>query len=199
VALLFVSRILERRYFLNQSLFLALLVFSRGGFYNLYERGYFPAPFWQSRWMCVGAVLVLLGVAWWLARSMAIRDAAPQHKGKIRRALAAFSRRPDQVVFFIALLLLTFLLEAELPSGMVTLGFGVEAVAVFVFALSVRERSYRLSGLALLLLASAKIIFHDVWGLNPRDRYLTFIALGVASLAVSWLYTRYREIVRAYL
>ena len=70
---------------------------------------------------------------------------------------------------------------------------------MFVFALSMRERSYRLSGLALLLLAAGKIVFHDVWGLNPRDRYLTFIALGVASLVVSWLYTRYREIVRTYL
>jgi hypothetical protein len=148
----------------------------------------------------VGAVLLLLGTAWWLARSLAIREAAEDlHHGKLRRALAAISRRPDQVVFFVALLLLTSLLEAELPRGMVTLGWGVEAVAVFVFALWVRERTCRLSALALLLLAVGKIIFHDVWGLSPRDRYLTFIALGVASLMVSWLYTRFREIVRAYL
>jgi uncharacterized membrane protein len=198
VALLLVSRVLRRRYFLNQAIFLTVLVFSRAGFYNLYERSYFPAPFWQSRWVCVGIVLVLLGIAWWLARSQAIREAAPG-LGRGRRILAAFSRRPDQVVFFTALLLLTSLLEAELPRGMVTLGWGVEAVAVFVFALWMRERAARLSALALLLLAVGKIIFHDVWGLSPRDRYLTFIALGMASLAVSWLYTRYREIVRAYL
>jgi hypothetical protein len=108
------------------------------------------------------------------------------------------SRRPDYVVFFAALLLLTSLLEAELPRGMVTLGWGVEAVLVFVFALWMRERAARLRALALLLLALGKIILHDVWGVSPRDRYLTFIALGMASLAVSWLYTRYREIVRAY-
>jgi uncharacterized membrane protein len=79
---------------------------------------------------------------------------------------------------------------------MVTLAWGVEAVAVFVFALWMRQRSYRLAGLGLLLLAVGKIVAFDVWGLSARDRYLTFIALGVALLAVSWLYTRYREMVK---
>jgi uncharacterized membrane protein len=200
VALLFVARALSRRYFLNQAIFLALLVFSRGAFYNLYERSYFPAPFWESRWVCLGVVMALLGVALWLAASMAVRDPSDfEGKSPARKLLMGISRRPDQVVFFVTFLLLTVLLEAELPRGMVTLGWGVEAVAVFIFALSVRERSYRLSGLALLALAAGKIIFFDVWGLSPRDRYLTFIALGMASLAVSWLYTRYRESVRAYL
>jgi hypothetical protein len=39
----------------------------------------------------------------------------------------------------------------------------------------------------------------DVWGLNPRDKYLTFIGLGVALLLVSFLYTKNRETLRQYL
>jgi hypothetical protein len=44
-----------------------------------------------------------------------------------------------------------------------------------------------------------KIIVVDVWGLNPRDRYITFIILGSALLLVSFLYSRHREAIRQYL
>jgi len=83
--------------------------------------------------------------------------------------------------------------------GMSTVAWGAEAVGVFLFALAMKERTYRLSALSLLLICVVKIVTVDVWGLSPRDRYLTFIALGAALLAVSFLYTRYKEILRAYL
>jgi hypothetical protein len=35
--------------------------------------------------------------------------------------------------------------------------------------------------------------------LQSRDRYLTFIVLGIALLGVSFLYARYREAIRQYL
>jgi hypothetical protein len=44
-----------------------------------------------------------------------------------------------------------------------------------------------------------KILLVDVWGIDPRDRYLTFIVLGAALLLVSFLYTRNREALRQYL
>jgi uncharacterized membrane protein len=104
------------------------------------------------------------------------------------------------VFFFVAFILLTGLLYLELRAyGMSTVGWGAEAVAVFLFALVVKERSFRLSALMLLLICVAKIVFVDVSGLAPRDRYLTFIVLGIALLSVSFLYTRYKEVLRAYL
>ncbi|MGO9345194.1 MAG: DUF2339 domain-containing protein [Terriglobales bacterium] len=54
-------------------------------------------------------------------------------------------------------------------------------------------------GLGLLLLCVGKILSVDVWRLDPRDRYLTFIVLGAALLLVSFLYTRNREALRQYL
>jgi hypothetical protein len=39
----------------------------------------------------------------------------------------------------------------------------------------------------------------DAWGLQPRDRYITFIIVGVALLLVSFLYSRYRDTIRQYL
>jgi len=112
---------------------------------------------------------------------------------------SAIERHPEQVFFFIPFFLLTVLLALEVPKGMVTVAWGVEAVAVFLLALAVGQRSYRLSGLGLLLVCVGKILVHDVWGLHPRDRYLTFIVLGAALLGVSFLYTRYREAIRRFL
>ena len=39
----------------------------------------------------------------------------------------------------------------------------------------------------------------EVWSLGARDRYLTFISMGVALLLVSFMYTRFREAIRQYL
>jgi uncharacterized membrane protein len=82
---------------------------------------------------------------------------------------------------------------------MVTVAWGVEGVGIIVLALAVRERSYRLTGLCMLLLCVGKILFKDAWGLAPRDKYLTFIILGVALLLVHFLYTKYQETIRQFL
>jgi uncharacterized membrane protein len=113
--------------------------------------------------------------------------------------LQSISRRPEQVLFFIAVGLLTVLLTIETRHGMITLAWGIEALCVFMFALLVSERSFRLTGVALLLLCVGKILLVDVWGLQPRDRYVTLIVLGAALLLVSYMYTRYREAIREYL
>jgi hypothetical protein len=120
-------------------------------------------------------------------------------RGLLARVFAAFGRRPDQVFFFIPFFLLTVLLALEMRKGMVTVAWGMEAVGIFLLALWLGQRSYRLTALGLLLLCVGKIVVLDVWGLHPRDRYLTFIVLGTALLGVSFLYTRFRETIKQYL
>jgi uncharacterized membrane protein len=82
---------------------------------------------------------------------------------------------------------------------MVTLAWGMEAVIIFISALAVKERSFRLTGVLLLLGCVVKIIAVDAWQLAPRDRYLTFIVLGASLLLVSFLYSKYSETIRQYL
>jgi uncharacterized membrane protein len=72
-------------------------------------------------------------------------------------------------------------------------------VLIFLFALAVKERSFRLAGLGLLLLCAAKVLTMDAWRLNQSDRYITFIIVGVALIAVSSLYIRFRDNIRQYL
>ena len=152
--------------------------------------------------MTGGTAVALVFLALLVARRLKLpRPEGPSAEGgRLKRALASLYRNPAQVFFFVSFILLTGLLYVELHAlGMSTVAWGVEAVGVFLFALAVKERSFRLSALMLLLVCVAKIVVVDVWGLTPRDRYLTFIVLGVALLSVSFLYTRYREVLRAYL
>jgi uncharacterized membrane protein len=187
--------------FLHQGLLLGFAVLFRGFLHNIYERSYFPAPFWHGRMFSVGLAVALLFLAlpvtFLLKRKTVMKEAEPAKWPA--RAIGAPIERPDQVFFFIPFLLLTVLLGVEMRSGMVTLAWGVEAVAVFLFALWVGQRSFRLSGVGLLLICAGKIVVLDVWSLQPRDRYLTFIVLGIALTSVSFLYTRYRETLRQYL
>jgi len=189
----------QQRVFSHQALLLSMGVLFRTILHNFYQRSYFPAPSWiTTRWTTVGTALLLLLAA--LPFLFQLREKnMPSRKSGFRRVFEFFERRPEQVFFFIVLGLLTSLFAIEMRRGMVTLSWGVEAMAVFVFALWVGERSFRLAGLGLLLLSAAKILVLDVWRLNPSDRYLTLIVLGAALLSVSFLYTRYRETIRQYL
>jgi len=188
-----------RTVFTHQGLLLCFGVLFRTVLHNFYERSYFPAPAWESRWVTVGATVALLLLALPIAFQVRKKDDPSAEEAGLVRLLHAFARRPEQVFFFIAIGLLTVLLSLEMRHGMVTLSWGVEGVAIFLLALWLGERSFRLSGLGLLLLCAGKILLVDVWRLNPRDRYLTFIVLGAALLLVSFLYTRNREALRQYL
>jgi uncharacterized membrane protein len=90
-------------------------------------------------------------------------------------------------------------MAVKLSSGHITIAWSIFGLAVFLFALAVGERSYRLAGLGLLLVGVAKILFMDVWQLSSTDRYTTLIVLGLALLAVSFLYTRFSAVIRRYL
>jgi uncharacterized membrane protein len=91
------------------------------------------------------------------------------------------------------------LLAIKLPD-MITLAWGIEGIVVFLLALFAKERSFRLTGLALLILCVAKIAAWDAWRMNdPRARYLTLIGVGAILLIVSYLYARNREALREYL
>jgi hypothetical protein len=152
------ARFAGRRIFLDQALLIACAVLFRGVFHNLYERSYFPAPFFYSRTLLVGSTIVLLLLT--LPFAFALRQTAPlaQMRTGLARLLSALDRRPEQVFFFIAFILCTILLAVEMRSGLVTLAWGVQAFATFALALWMKERSFRLAALGLLLLCVLKIV-----------------------------------------
>jgi uncharacterized membrane protein len=54
------------------------------------------------------------------------------------------------------------MIAVKMNSGMVTLSWGIEGVLVILLGLSVSERSFRITGLLLLLLCVCKIIFRFI-------------------------------------
>jgi uncharacterized membrane protein len=155
-------------------------------------------PGWSARGLAVAAASAILLVSLYFCFRLRKVEASEGGRPAELNANSLFDR-PEQTLFFVPLLMITLLLALEMRSGLITISWGVEAVLVFLFALLVNERSYRLSGLALLLLCVGKIVVVDVWGLNPRDRYITFIIMGCALLLVSFLYTRHRDTIKQYL
>lgn len=187
-----------RKVFLHQALLMAFATTFRSSFHNLYDRNNASGSLLHGR---IGTVvLTALMLFAGLVPAFRMRKVGESTEGHwFKRFFAGMGRRPEQVLFFLPLLLVAFLLYIELPKGLLTLSWGVLGVVVFLFALWVKERSFRLAGLGLLLLCVGKIVFVDVWGLEARDRYLTFIVLGASLLLVSFLYSRFREAIRQYL
>ena len=189
----------KRGLFLQQALFFAFLATFRAGLHNLYERTYLPGPLWHSRAVCTGATAGILFLGLFFAFQLRRMDESCDSDSTAMKLIRGLIHRPEQVFFFLPLGLIVALLAVEMRRGLITVSWSALGVIVFLFALWVGERSFRLAGLCLLLLGVGKIVVVDVWDLNPRDRYLTFICMGSALLLVSFLYSRYREAIRRYL
>jgi predicted membrane protein DUF2339 len=189
--------------FLHHSVVLAFLLFLRTFSYEFLARLHAEAPWAGDRvWYIAGACATLFACqafAFPLRARLAARKDEDALESGIVASASRLLQRPEQIYFFLPMILVTFLIAQEVAMGRVTIGWGIEAVAAFLFALVVGERSYRLAGLGLLLACVAKILLLDVWRQQRSDRYITFIILGVALLLVSFLYTRYSEAINRYL
>jgi hypothetical protein len=197
--LLSAALFLEQEVFLQQAILLSAAILSRGMIHNLFGGSYFTELGWKGRFAELGAAILVMLLSLPLAFRLKLHFVESAKHGRFRNALTKLVRRPEQVIFFVPITLLTFMLALKMRAGMVTVAWGVEAVAVVLLALIVNERSFRIAGMGLLLLSVGKIAVIDAWRLAPRDRYLTFIFLGLAAIGVSYLYTRYRESIRQYL
>jgi uncharacterized membrane protein len=191
--LVLVAWLLDRKIFLAQALTLLVAVAARAVLFNLFSAPLVAGPFWSSRLFCVGSacavVLLSLPIGFRL-RKMSPATTLP---GGVAGWAGMLLSRPEQPLFFVPLLLLTILLAVQMRAGMITIAWSALGIVTFLFALLVKERTFRLAGLGLLLLGVGKILIIDMWKLAPTDRYITLIVMGAALLLVSFLYTRYRE------
>src|SRR5467141_1839585 len=198
-ALLGASLLLDRPLFLHQGLFLTVGVLARGMAHNLFGAGYFSGGDWQGRYFVLSSAAAILLASMFFAFRLRGRFSLPQNMNPWLRPLAIVASRPEQVEFFVPIILLTCMLALKMRAGMVTVSWGIEGVLIVLLALAVKERSFRLTGLGILLLCVAKVMALDVWGLQARDRYITLIIVGAALVFVSFLYTRYRDAIRQFL
>lgn len=114
-------------------------------------------------------------------------------------AKAAPEKQAPLCFSLLGTLLLGALLYGEVSGGLLTVSWGLEGLALLGAGFALRERVLRLEGLALLLVCILKLFLYDLRNLETIYRILSFIALGLILLCVSWIYTRFREQVRRFL
>ena len=185
--------LLDRTLFLVQGLVLAVAVCLRAVLFNIERPALAHSGLWQRPAACIGVACVLLLASLAPAFRLRRRDASFSLASGWQAWLQFTLARPEQILFFLPLVLVALMLAHEMRAGMITVAWSALGVSVFLLALWLRERSYRLAGLSLLLLGVGKILVIDIWKLAPSDRYITLIVMGSALLLVSFLYTRYRE------
>jgi hypothetical protein len=195
--LLALAWLLHRRAFLVQALALVVAALARGLFLDLFAD--YPAGFWHGPLFHLGVTAIILLGALPFAFRLRARDFWVGSTFPLPEDLELFLRSPEKVFFFAAFAIEVVALAAKLSSGHITIAWSLLGLSTFLFALAVGERSFRLAGLGLLLVSVAKILLMDVWTLSPSDRYTTLIVLGLALLAVSFLYTRFAATIRRYL
>ena len=152
---------------------------------------------WQAY---VLAILIALRVAFaqvWI----------PQSESRIEGAslaiaalfVAHFLLRSQIWIAPLAAIVLAIVLDAEVAPRLITVAWGVEAIALVVAGFALRDRASRLAGLAGFLICIGRLFLHDLQSLDTFARILSFIVLGLILLGASWVYTRYREQIRRYL
>jgi hypothetical protein len=195
--LLALAWILRRRAFLVQAMALAAAVLGRAFFLDLFAD--YPAGFWHGPLYHLGVAALILAAALPFAFRVRGDGFFAGSSLKPPADLELLLRSPEQVFFFAPFALEVVALAVKLSFGHITIAWSLLGLGVFLFALVVGERSYRLTGLGLLLVCVAKILLMDIWRLSLSDRYTTLIVLGLALLAVSYIYTRFGAVIRKFL
>jgi len=192
--LLALAWLMRRRAFLVQAMALVVAVVARGFFLDLFADS--PTDFWHGPLFHLGVTSIILLAALPFAFLLRREGALPASTISLAPDLAMLLRIPEQWFFFAAFALELVSLAFKLSSGHITIAWSLLGLGVFLFALAVGERSFRLTGLGLLLVCVGKIGLIDIFNFSPSDRYTTLIVLGLALLAVSFLYTRFGAALR---
>jgi hypothetical protein len=191
LALITTAFVLDKEVFVQQAVLVVVWIAGRGLAHNIFGASYFVAGGWRGKFSVLSFTALLLLSALPIAFKVRGRYAERTQLQWLSRWL--FVHRPEQIFFFVPVGLIVLTIEEKMNPGMVTLAWGVVGVLVIMLGLLAGERSYRLTGLGLLLLCVGKIVLRDAWMLEERDRYITFIVLGAALFLVSMLYSRFRD------
>ncbi|MFQ5742195.1 MAG: DUF2339 domain-containing protein [Acidobacteriota bacterium] len=180
LGILGVGALLGRRQLWWQSYPLALLTFFRTWLVNLEAVGI------ADEAASGPTVAIIVVASFYMAQYLTRRRL---EAGRLDRfAPAAFSA--------LGSMLLALLLSYHVSGHLLTVAWGLQGVALLLVGFPLRERVLRTSGLAVLSLCILKVFAHDLSELEAPFRILSFIVLGLLLLAVSLLYTRYRERLR---
>ena len=190
---------LQREVFLHQGLLVTLGVFARGMAHNLFGSSYFTGADWRGRYLVLTIAVAILVAALFFAFRLREAYKTWPHATQRGRIVAALVGRPELVLFFTSVILVTVMLGLKNSESMITVSWGIEAFVIVALALIARERTFLHAGFGLLLLCAGKTFAMDMWRLDLLGRTITFIGVGLAITVVSLLYIRYQDHLKRYL
>jgi Predicted membrane protein (DUF2339) len=195
-ALFAVAWALKREIFLHQGILVTLAAFARGMAHNLFGSSYFGARSWSGRYFVMSTAAAILFATLFFAFQWREFYKTTPNAGRRSRLASALVAHPEQLQFFVPVLLVTVMLALKTTVGIITFFWGVEGALIVFFALAVKERSFLHAGFGLLLLCIGKVLAMDMWRLDLRHQVIAFIGVGLAACAVSFLYIRFSHNLR---
>jgi Predicted membrane protein (DUF2339) len=123
----------------------------------------------------------------------------PTDGNRVENALEYIDVNARTIFSMLASALLALLLFYEISGSLLTVAWGLQAVALLIAGFAIRERVLRLSGLGLFGVCIIKVFAHDLQNLDVLPRIVSFIVLGALLISMSFVYTRYREQMRRFL
>jgi len=135
-------------------------------------------------WTVVGAALAVVFE----------RGFHAQGEKLLRRAFVLFQRAPIVLITLVALIFLGLAHFTPWIRGRYeTVGVTTGAIALLALGIGFRSATYRRFGLAIFLYALARVYLADLSGLETVYKIIAFLVLGAVLIAVSYLYTRFKE------
>ncbi len=185
---------LRRPIFLHQGILLTLGTFARGMAHNLFGGSYLTGGTWKGRYFIVGSAAAILLATLYFAFEMRGRYAPPANASRWKKITTALDARPEQLQFFVPVILVATMFALKMTSEWVTASWGLEGLCIVLLAYAVKEHSYRLTGYALLVLCVAKVAAMDFWRETLFERGISVAVVGSVLVAVALLHTRLREV-----
>jgi hypothetical protein len=195
-ALFAVAWALQREIFLHQGILVTLAAFARGMAHNLFGSSYFGARSWSSRYFVMSTAAAILFATLFFAFQWREFYKTIPNVDRRNRLASALVAHPEQLQFFVPIILVTVMLALKTTVGMITFSWGVEGALIVFFALAIKERSFLHAGFGLLLLCIGKVLAMDMWRLDLLHEVIAFIGVGLAVCLVSFFYIRFSHNLR---
>jgi hypothetical protein len=185
---------LRRPIFLHQAILLTLGTFARGMAHNLFGGSYLTGGDWKGRYFVVASAAAILLATLYFAFEIRGRYAPPANASRWKKITTALVARPEQLQFFVPVILVATMFALKMNSEWVTASWGLEGLCIVLLAYLVKEHSYRLTGYAMLVLCVAKVAAMDFWRETLFERGISVAIVGSVLLAVALLLTRLKEV-----
>ena len=179
----------KEKHYLSISSIAALSAGARAVFVNIFQGKYLVGAEGSVVFPIITIGALYLGNIFYLSSKEALKEIEGKGESKIR----IFLHSSRLVYSVVATLLLTILLIVKLQGVLLTVSLCIEGMLLFLLGFGIKEKYWRIFGLAILLLTLCKAFLIDLRQLSTLYYILCLIGLGLALLFVSYIYTKHKD------